>query len=67
MNEQAPDVVSLQELNEYTHQKLVDDAKEYHYIMSNFTTVDLLDNFSKKLFPKSDSISNSASKVIFII
>src|SRR5690606_25552627 len=29
MNEQQPDVVSLQELNEYTSQKLAADAKRY--------------------------------------
>ena len=29
MKEQRPDVVSLQELNEYTSQKLADDAKRY--------------------------------------
>lgn len=29
MNEQRPDIVSLQELNDYTHQKLAEDAKSY--------------------------------------
>ena len=29
MKEQEPDIVSLQELNEYTHQKLAEDAKSY--------------------------------------
>ncbi len=29
INEQGPDIVSLQELNEYTHQKLAEDAKSY--------------------------------------
>lgn len=29
MNEQRPDIVSLQELNEYTYQKLAEDAKSY--------------------------------------
>jgi len=29
LNEQRPDIVSLQELNEYTHQKLAEDAKSY--------------------------------------
>jgi len=34
MNEQRPDVVSLQELNEYTHQKLAEDAKGYGHTYS---------------------------------
>lgn len=34
MNEQAPDVVSLQELNEYSAQKLEDDAKTYGHAYS---------------------------------
>lgn len=34
MNEQHPDIVSLQELNEYTNQKLADDAKSYGHAYS---------------------------------
>lgn len=34
MNEQHPDVVSLQELNEYTPQKLAEDAKSYGHSYS---------------------------------
>jgi exodeoxyribonuclease-3 len=34
MNEQAPDIVSLQELNGYTSQKLAEDAKAYGHAYS---------------------------------
>jgi len=34
MNEQGPDIVSLQELNEYTHQKLSEDARSYGHSYS---------------------------------
>jgi exodeoxyribonuclease-3 len=34
MNEQQPDIVSLQELNEYTNQKLAEDAKSYGHTYS---------------------------------
>ncbi|MCH6236081.1 endonuclease/exonuclease/phosphatase family protein [Cognataquiflexum rubidum] len=34
MNGQQPDIVSLQELNEYTHQKLAEDAKSYGHAYS---------------------------------
>lgn len=34
MNEQHPDIVSLQELNEYTPQKLAEDAKSYGHTYS---------------------------------
>ena len=34
MNEQGPDIVSLQELNEYTHQKLAEDARSYGHSYS---------------------------------
>ena len=34
MNEQGPDIVSLQELNEYTHEKLAEDAKSYGHSYS---------------------------------
>ncbi len=34
MNEQQPDIVSLQELNEYTPEKLAEDAKDYGHSYS---------------------------------
>lgn len=34
MNDQQPDIVSLQELNEYTHKKLAEDAKMYGHTYS---------------------------------
>ena len=34
MNDQQPDIVSLQELNEYTNQKLAEDAKSYGHAYS---------------------------------
>ncbi|MFO7670117.1 MAG: endonuclease/exonuclease/phosphatase family protein [Bacteroidales bacterium] len=34
MSEQHPDIVLLQELNEYTHQKLAEDAKSYGHTYS---------------------------------
>lgn len=34
IKEQGPDIVSLQELNEYTHQKLAEDAKSYGHTYS---------------------------------
>ncbi len=34
MNKQQPDIVALQELNEYTHQKLATDAKRYGHTFS---------------------------------
>lgn len=34
MNKQQPDIVSLQELNEYTHEKLEEDAQSYGHVYS---------------------------------
>lgn len=40
MNDQQPDIVSLQELNEYTNQKLAEDAKSYGHAYSVLLKVD---------------------------